>query len=208
MLSDSGREGGLSGRAVRSSLQIREAASADIPFILEVERACSTAAHWSEEQYRKSIDCVGGGPERLVLVAEIDDSLIPRTGVKNPGMLEPTQRGRDRLQSSDEIPTEVELGQGMLVAFLVARRVSGEWELENIAVSREFRRRGIGMQLLDALLALVQETKGDAVLLEVRESNMVARQLYEKSGFRETGRRRNYYADPVEDAVLYGKAIV
>lgn len=160
---------------MRSYPQIREAASADIPFILEVERACSTAAHWSEEQYRKSIDCVGGGPERLVLVAEM---------------------------------AEAELGRGTQLGFLVARHVSEEWELENIAVSQEFRRRGLGMQLLDALMAFVQETKGGAVLLEVRESNMAARQLYEKSGFRETGRRRNYYADPVEDAVLYGKAIV
>lgn len=160
---------------MRSSPQIREAASDDIPLILEVERACSTAAHWSEEQYRKAIDGVGEGPERRVLVAEM---------------------------------AEAELGQGTLVAFLVARRVSEEWELENIAVSQEFRRQGIGMQLLDALLALVQETKGSAVLLEVRESNMAARQLYEKSGFRETGRRRNYYAEPVEDAVLYRRAIV
>jgi ribosomal-protein-alanine N-acetyltransferase len=40
-------------------------------------------------------------------------------------------------------------------------------------------------------------------LLEVRESNASARGLYEKQGFREAGRRRGYYTDPVEDAILY-----
>jgi [ribosomal protein S18]-alanine N-acetyltransferase len=42
-----------------------------------------------------------------------------------------------------------------------------------------------------------------AILLEVRKSNLAARGLYEKQGFREVGRRRTYYADPEEDAILY-----
>ena len=42
-----------------------------------------------------------------------------------------------------------------------------------------------------------------AILLEVRESNRLARQLYEKRGFSEVGRRRAYYRDPVEDSILY-----
>lgn len=58
--------------------------------------------------------------------------------------------------------------------------------------------------------ALLDEARqnGEAVFLEVRESNMAARRLYEKLGFAETGRRRGYYANPPEDAVLYSKTPV
>ncbi len=41
------------------------------------------------------------------------------------------------------------------------------------------------------------------ILLEVRESNLPARRLYEKHAFRDVGRRRMYYKDPAEDAILY-----
>jgi ribosomal protein S18 acetylase RimI-like enzyme len=54
--------------------------------------------------------------------------------------------------------------------------------------------------------ALIQRAKNEAVsaiLLEVRESNLLARGLYEKQGFCKVGRRRAYYRDPAEDAILY-----
>jgi ribosomal-protein-alanine N-acetyltransferase len=81
--------------------------------------------------------------------------------------------------------------------------VAGEWEIENAVVAPEFRRRGVGHDLIRELLRQAQMASGTAVWLEVRESNFAARGLYEKHGFRETGRRRAYYEDPSEDAVLY-----
>jgi ribosomal-protein-alanine N-acetyltransferase len=71
----------------------------------------------------------------------------------------------------------------------------GEAELLNLAVRPEARRRGLGRALL-ALLA------GRKVWLEVRESNQAAIRFYESQGFRVYGRRRQYYRQPVEDAVL------
>jgi len=89
------------------------------------------------------------------------------------------------------------------VGFLVACLIAPEWELENIVVSAQVRRTGVGKTLFGALLDAARETDSEAVFLEVRESNHAARRLYEKLAFRETGRRKSYYANPLEDAILY-----
>jgi [ribosomal protein S18]-alanine N-acetyltransferase len=90
-----------------------------------------------------------------------------------------------------------------IAGFLVARLVAPEWELENIVVAPAARRRGIGRQLLDALLTTTRKTNRSSVFLEVRESNVAARSLYKKLGFQQTGRRPAYYINPSEDAILY-----
>ena len=78
-----------------------------------------------------------------------------------------------------------------------------EWELENIVVASTSRRKGLGKRLLNALLAAAKKTNSTAVFLEVRESNAAARTLYEKTGFEQSGRRKSYYTNPSEDAILY-----
>jgi ribosomal-protein-alanine N-acetyltransferase len=90
-----------------------------------------------------------------------------------------------------------------LLGFLVARQISPEWELENIVVAGSVRRNKIGKQLLKALLVAARQTNSQTVFLEVRESNGPARAFYEKAGFQEVGRRKSYYKDPQEDAILY-----
>jgi [ribosomal protein S18]-alanine N-acetyltransferase len=87
--------------------------------------------------------------------------------------------------------------------FLVARATAGEWEIENVVVVADARRRGLASELLGTLLDHVRREKAEAIFLEVRESNLAAHALYEKFGFAETGRRKNYYRDPVEDAIVY-----
>ena len=87
--------------------------------------------------------------------------------------------------------------------FVCAKIVAGDWEIENMVVDQQNRRRGIGDALLGELLRRPKREAGSAVWLEVREANQAARRLYEKHGFRETGRRRGYYKNPDEDAVLY-----
>jgi ribosomal-protein-alanine acetyltransferase len=91
-----------------------------------------------------------------------------------------------------------------LSGFLCAREIAGEWEIENVVVAQRARRRGCGDQLLLELLRRARAQAGVVVWLEVRESNQPARLLYEKHGFRQTGRRREYYRNPLEDGVLYG----
>lgn len=93
-----------------------------------------------------------------------------------------------------------------ILGFLIAHHLAPEWELENLVVAPAARRKGLGKRLLEALLDSARETKS-SVFLEVRESNAPARALYENAGFEQTGRRKSYYASPLEDAVLYRWAI-
>ncbi len=87
--------------------------------------------------------------------------------------------------------------------FLVAQHLAPEWELENIVVASTYRRKGLGKRLLNELVAAAKKTNSTAVFLEVRESNAAARTLYEKAGFAQSGRRKSYYTNPSEDAILY-----
>jgi [ribosomal protein S18]-alanine N-acetyltransferase len=150
---------------------VHKATVQDVAEMIRLQRQCSTtAAHWTEQQYR---DLFAAGREscpRLALVAE-------------------------------------EIGSSTLAGFLVARHLPPEWELENIVVTSAVRRMGIGKQLLDALLVQAQQINSDAIFLEVRESNSAGRRFYEKLGFGETGRRKAYYNNPGEDAVLYSKTL-
>jgi len=86
--------------------------------------------------------------------------------------------------------------------FLAAKEVAGEWEIENLAVRETARRRGLGLRLLHEFLQLVHRRQGTAIYLEVRESNEAARALYSKCTFVEAGRRKSYYRDPEEDALI------
>ena len=92
---------------------------------------------------------------------------------------------------------------GKLAGFICAKAVAGEWEIENVVVAPEFLRRGIASRLLSRLIQQARNAEASAILLEVRESNEPARRLYEKHDFRDVGRRRAYYNDPVENAILY-----
>ena len=91
---------------------------------------------------------------------------------------------------------------GDVVGFIVGKQIDQEWEIENIAVTGDARRRGLGTRLLGEFLDLVRDRGGREIFLEVRESNHAARALYEKWAFVEAGRRKMYYLDPPEDALI------
>jgi ribosomal-protein-alanine acetyltransferase len=92
---------------------------------------------------------------------------------------------------------------GHVSGFVCAKSFADEWEIENVVVAAQLLRHGIANELLRELIQLAEIEAASAILLEVRESNLPARRLYEKHRFREAGRRRGYYEDPPEDAILY-----
>jgi ribosomal-protein-alanine N-acetyltransferase len=107
---------------------------------------------------------------------------------------------------SGEAPSRVVLvleEEAILQGFIVGRAAGEEWEIENIAVAGAARRRGLGSHLLEEFIGLARGRGAQSVFLEVRESNLAARQLYEKYAFVETGRRKRYYREPEEDAIVY-----
>jgi ribosomal-protein-alanine N-acetyltransferase len=87
--------------------------------------------------------------------------------------------------------------------FLVARSIGDEREMENLVIATSAQRRGLGRCLLEKFLHLSQQQGAQSIFLEVRESNLAARNLYEACGFRQSGRRHHYYNQSQEDALLY-----
>jgi ribosomal-protein-alanine N-acetyltransferase len=107
---------------------------------------------------------------------------------------------------SEKIPSRVVLifeEESRVQGFIAGRAIGKEWEIENVAVAGPARRRGLGTRLLGEFLDLARSQGAVAVFLEVRESNLVARRLYEKWAFVEGGRRKGYYGEPAEDAIVY-----
>lgn len=89
-----------------------------------------------------------------------------------------------------------------IVGYAVAWTVVDQAELGNVAVADEARGAGIGRALVEAIVARVWKRGAGECFLEVRESNGVAQSLYRSMGFEVVGRRRAYYAQPVEDALV------
>ena len=102
--------------------------------------------------------------------------------------------------------TDLSLQGNEVAGFIVARLIAGELHVNNVAVRPEFRRQQIGFSLLDKTLAIAQKYGARVAHLEVRAGNEAAQRLYVRCGFRATGRRRNYYRAPVEDAVLMSRS--
>lgn len=93
-------------------------------------------------------------------------------------------------------------GEKLLMGYIIATDIADESELLRIAVADKFKRLGVGEQLM---LTYREELKGhcDRFLLEVRVSNVVAKKLYEKLGYKEINVRKDYYSNPKEDASIY-----
>ena len=97
--------------------------------------------------------------------------------------------------------------EGEIAGFLIGRRVSDEVEILNLAVRAELRRKGIGSALLSRLLAGLAAEPAWKIYLEVRRSNEAAVAFYQRQGFAHVGERKNYYRDPVEDALVLSLSV-
>ena len=98
------------------------------------------------------------------------------------------------------------LEDGELVGYLVCSRYDTVWHLMNVAVEPDKRRQGIATVLLERLFEQADKPK-EQYTLEVRTSNDAAIRLYERFGFRAAGRRRAYYHDNREDALIMWRTV-
>lgn len=89
-----------------------------------------------------------------------------------------------------------------ILAYCGLLMVLDEGDVTNVAVRRGRQREGIGHFLMESLIRLASERGVDTIHLEVRAGNSTAARLYERMGFTRDGIRKNYYSDPVEDAIL------
>ena len=91
--------------------------------------------------------------------------------------------------------------EGNILGYAGLHVILDEGYIDNVAVERDARRHGVASALLDVFCRF-GAAKLAFLTLEVRASNAPAIALYEKHGFREAGRRKNYYDDPREDAII------
>ena len=89
-----------------------------------------------------------------------------------------------------------------VIGYVGSQTVLGWTDMMNIAVHPDYRRRGIGETLVKTLEEKLREQGSECLTLEVRASNESAKALYYKLGFTEVGRRKNYYRNPKEDALI------
>ena len=89
-----------------------------------------------------------------------------------------------------------------ILAVLCGRIMVDEAEILKLSVAEHAREKGIGYLLLDFALGYCRTKGANNCFLELRASNKAARKLYEKRGFSKDGTRKNYYAGPVEDAIM------
>ena len=97
---------------------------------------------------------------------------------------------------------------GAVTGFIVVGCTAGVAEIESVAVLAEFRRMGVGRGLCTEAIRWARGGGAEAVQLEVRASSAGAIALYAGLGFVEQGRRRGYYRDPADDAVLMAMELV
>jgi [ribosomal protein S18]-alanine N-acetyltransferase len=93
------------------------------------------------------------------------------------------------------------------IALFSSEIVIDELQIDNLAVSKQYRRKGIGRSLLTSALKVAAGLGARSATLEVRSANSSALAFYEKENFRPVGLRKRYYADPPDDALLLSREI-
>lgn len=164
---------------------VRPAEPADLPRLVEIASHSVTAAQWSHAEYLK------------LFTPDQPQAHIAGQTQAAPQVVHPNIKSQSKLRTALVVEQS-----GCVVGFIVGHQADDEWEIENIAVTGTARRHGLGSRLVGELLDLARSRGGKSVFLEVRESNRAARSLYEKWAFIEVGRRKMYYQNPAEDALL------
>jgi ribosomal-protein-alanine N-acetyltransferase len=112
--------------------------------------------------------------------------------------------------SADEVPRRIAMAAESsqeLIGFAITRILDSLAEIETIGIDKHAQGFGFGSSLLLAMLEELRLAGVGEVELEVRSSNERALRIYKRAGFLEVGRRRGYYREPVEDAVLLRLAL-
>ena len=181
------------------SYYVRRMREKDVAEVTEVDHEAFPTM-WPPANYERELQT------RLAhyVVAYEEDKTSPGGGANTTQDKKPVHwASRIRQLFCDNHPDERELsatGRDWLVGFAGFWMMADEAHITNIAVRKSYYRQGIGELLLIAMIDLATELNARIVTLEVRASNIAARNLYDKYGFTQVGLRRGYYTDNKEDA--------
>ena len=161
---------------------LRNMAIADIPQVVSIDHASFTTP-WSARTYEFEIN--NRNSSHLVVIEVVECASRPA--------------GLRGLASLLKAPAQAE---AEIAGYGGCWLIAGEAHISTIAVAPDYRGRGLGELLLAAMLRRSIARQGEYSILEVRASNEVAQTLYRKYGYEVVGRRRGYYRDDGEDALL------
>jgi [ribosomal protein S18]-alanine N-acetyltransferase len=132
------------------------------------------------------------------------DDLDAVLAIEKASFHTPWSRGAFRYElTQNRVARSIVLRCGRdLVGYLCLWEIGHEIHITNLAVHPRFRRRGAARTLLGSVLDEARRKKVELVFLEVRPTNVEAVSLYESLGFRVIGRRKGYYFDTGEDALV------
>jgi ribosomal-protein-alanine N-acetyltransferase len=94
-----------------------------------------------------------------------------------------------------------------VIGYIIYWKIQEEVQISNFAVHPDFREKGIGEAVMRSVIKAIQRDGAVYVFLEVRPSNLAARNLYKKLGFKVLGTRKDYYQTPLEDALIMGRPL-
>jgi ribosomal-protein-alanine N-acetyltransferase len=154
----------------------------DIPEVLQIDRA-SFSTPWSARTYHFEIN--NRATSHLVVLEH-----QPNNGLEVRSLLGIMQRLRGTKAASQ------------ITGYGGCWLIAGEAHISTIAVHPDFRGRSLGELLLASMLQRAIHLEAHYSVLEVRESNTIAQALYQKYEYEVVGRRRGYYRDDGEDALL------
>lgn len=183
---------------------VRPMTAADLPDVWQLERECFSDA-WSMKLLADALandyDHFWAAERRAEQTAERKedrDVECAKSQIVECGEDENAERRED---SAAEAASR-SAASYCFCGYANLRILAGEGEIERIAVDPAMRRHGVGRKLMEAMAAFASgEGVGD-MTLEVRAGNTAARKLYESFGFAEEGRRKDYYRNPTEDALI------
>ena len=99
----------------------------------------------------------------------------------------------------------VALESDVVIGYVGSQTVLGETDMMNIAVHPDYRNQGVAKKLIQNLMDTISEQGSHSLMLEVRQSNEPAKNLYLSLGFETVGIRKNYYRNPRENALILRK---
>ena len=99
----------------------------------------------------------------------------------------------------------VALESDVVIGYVGSQTVLGETDMMNIAVHPDYRNQGVAKNLIQTLMDTLSGQGSHSLMLEVRQSNEPARNLYASLGFETVGIRKNYYRNPKENALILRK---
>ena len=145
-----------------------------------------------------------GGTEPLTVMAMSLDDLDEVLEIERASFKTPWSRGAFRYELTQNRVARSVVGRldGRLVGYLCLWEIGHEIHITNVAVHPSFRRRGVARALLGQTLDQARWSGVELLFLEVRPTNVEALPLYESLGFRVIGRRKGYYFDTGEDALV------